>query len=282
LFPSIAGFRAAPAAPHRPPSLTVIMPATATAVPTFTPAATIDQVIARLDAAIDRARRENSRLGFFACLYRQVTVRVKEGIAAGRFQDGPRMERLDVIFANRYLAALEAYQAGRRPTRSWQAAFDGAKADLLILQHLLLGINAHINLDLGVAAAETAPGADIGELEHDFREISVLLGELLDDVQDRIGRVSPWMGLLDWIGMRHDEVVFTFALGGSRDLAWNWARRFATTDAARLPQEIDALDHVVATLASAIRKPHVWVRPVLMAIRLREPKDVGRVLDALS
>jgi hypothetical protein len=258
------------------------MPATDTVPATFTPAATIDEVIARLDAAIDRARRESSRLGLFACLYRQVTARVKEGIAAGRFQDGPRMERLDVIFANRYLAALEAYQAGRRPTRSWLAAFDGAKANLLILQHLLLGINAHINLDLGVAAAETSPGADLAGLEHDFREISALLGEMLEDVQDRISRVSPWMGLLDWIGMRHDEVVFTFALGGSRDLAWNWAQRFATLDAARLPQEIDALDHVVATLADAIRKPHVWVRPVLLAIRLREPKDVGRVLEVLS
>lgn len=258
------------------------MSATAMAPAPFTPAATIDEVIARLDAAIDRARLENNRLGYFACLYRQVTVRVKEGIASGRFQDGPRMERLDVIFANRYLAALEAYQAGRRPTRSWQAAFDAAKGDLLILQHLLLGINAHINLDLGVAAAQTAPGADLAGLEHDFREISALLGELLDDVQDRLGRVSPWMGLLDWIGMRHDEVVFTFALGGSRDLAWKWAQRFATTDAARLPLEIDALDHVVATLAKAIHKPHIWVRPVLLAIRLREVKDVGRVLEALS
>ncbi|WP_420128841.1 DUF5995 family protein [Longimicrobium sp.] len=258
------------------------MPATVMAAAAFTPAATIDEVIARLDAAIDRARRENSRLGYFACLYRQVTVRVKEGIASGRFQDGPRMERLDVIFANRYLAALEAYQAGGRPTHSWRAAFDAAKGDLLILQHLLLGINAHINLDLGVAAAQTAPGADLAGLEHDFREISALLGELLDDVQDRIGRVSPWMGLLDWIGMRHDEVVFTFALGGSRDLAWKWAQRFARTDAARLPLEIDALDHVVVTLAKAIHKPHIWVRPVLLAIRLRESKDVGRVLDALS
>jgi hypothetical protein len=209
-------------------------------------------------------------------------VRVKEGIAAGRFQDGPRMERLDVIFANRYLAALEAYQAGRRTTRSWQAAFDGAKADLLILQHLLLGINAHINLDLGVAAAETAPGASFRALEHDFREISNLLGEMLNDVQDKIARVSPWMGVLDRIGMRTDEEVCTFCLGGSRDLAWKWAQRFSTLERSRLPQEIDALDRIVATLAAPIRKPHVWVRPVLMAIRLREPKDVGRVLDALA
>ena len=260
------------------------MPTTAAAAPgAFVPAATIGEVVSRLDAVIDRARRENSRLGLFACLYRSVTVRVAEGIRAGRFQDGPRMERLDVIFANRYLAALEAYQAGRRPTRSWQASFDAARgANLLILQHLLLGINAHINLDLGIAAAQTSPGAQINALKHDFDEISILLGEMLNEVQDKIARVSPWMGVLDRFGMRTDEEICTFCLGGSRDLAWKWAQRFATVDRARLPQEIEALDAVVAMMAKAIHKPHIWLRPILTAVRLREPKDVGRVLDALS
>jgi hypothetical protein len=256
---------------------------TAPASAAFRPAATLDEVVSRLDAVIARSRRENSRLGFFACLYRSVTVRVGEGIAAGRFQDGPRMERLDVVFANRYLAALDAYQAGRRPTRSWAVAFDAARGgNLLILQHLLLGMNAHINLDLGIAAAQTSPGRDISALQHDFREISRLLGEMMDDVQDRIARVSPWMGVLDRLGMRTDEEICTFCLGGSRDLAWKWAQRFATADRARLPHEIDALDHVVAGLAGPIRSPGVFLRPALAAVRLREPRDVAPVLDAMS
>jgi hypothetical protein len=259
------------------------MPSTNTASPTFRPAASIDEVVSRLDAAIARSRRENSRLGYFACLYRSVTVRVDQGIAAGRFQDGPRMERLDVIFANRYLAALEAYQAGRRPTRSWVAAFDAARGgSLLILQHLLLGMNAHINLDLGVAAAQTSPGREIRGLRHDFHEISRLLGEMLDGVQDKIARVSPWMGVLDRLGLRTDEDVCTFCLGGSRDLAWKWAQRFAATDRARLAREIGALDHVVAALAKPIRSPSLYLRPVLASIRMREPNEVARVLDALA
>ena len=193
------------------------------------------------------------------------------------------MERLDVVFANRYLAALDAYQAGRRPTRSWVAAFDAARGgSLLILQHLLLGMNAHINLDLGVAAAQTAPGRDLPALQHDFREISRLLGEMLEDVQDRIARVSPWMGILDRVGLRTDEEICTFCLGGSRDLAWKWAQRFASVDRSRLPHEIAALDAVVAALAMPIRTPGFFLRPVLAAIRLREPRDVPAVLDALG
>jgi hypothetical protein len=259
------------------------MSATTTASAAARPAISIDEVVSRLDAVIARARRDQSQLGFFACLYRSVTVRVAEGIDAGRFQDGPRMERLDVIFANRYLAALEAYQAGRRPTRSWTVAFDAARGgNLLILQHLLLGMNAHINLDLGVAAAQTAPGRDLPALQHDFREISRLLGEMLEDVQDRIARVSPWMGILDRVGLRTDEEICTFCLGGSRDLAWKWAQRFATTDRARLPHEIDALDQVVAALATPIRTPGFLLRSALATIRMREQKDVGKVLDALT
>ncbi|MEK7325664.1 MAG: DUF5995 family protein, partial [Chloroflexota bacterium] len=47
----------------------------------------IDQVISQLDDIIATARREKSRAGYFAALYRKVTVKVKEGIAAGRFED---------------------------------------------------------------------------------------------------------------------------------------------------------------------------------------------------
>jgi hypothetical protein len=48
---------------------------------------------------IDRARVESSRLGFFAALYREVTARIRKGIAEGRFEDGQRMEQFDVLFA---------------------------------------------------------------------------------------------------------------------------------------------------------------------------------------
>ena len=76
-------------------------------------ATSIDEVIAQLGDLIDRSLRERSRLGFFAALYRKVTVKVKEGIAAGRFDDGRRMERLDVTFANRYLEAVARLRTGQ-------------------------------------------------------------------------------------------------------------------------------------------------------------------------
>ncbi len=98
----------------------------------------IDEVIARLTDIIDISRQEPGRLGYFAALYRKVTISVKQGILNGRFEDGARMEMLDVNFANRYLEAYELHSKGETPTASWQVSFEAAGHwRPLILQHLL-------------------------------------------------------------------------------------------------------------------------------------------------
>src|SRR3984957_9297519 len=99
---------------------------------------TIDDVITSLDAIVQQSYDEASRLGYFAALYRRVTRAVRDGIAAGGFQNGPLMAQLDVVFASRYLDALATFQAGGAASRSWMVAFQGCgDADLLILQQLL-------------------------------------------------------------------------------------------------------------------------------------------------
>lgn len=246
-------------------------------------ASTIDEVIGQLTRIIDRSRSEKSRLGFFAALYRKVTIRVKQGIASGRFDDGPRMERLDVIFANRYLNALETYRSGQEPSACWQVAFrSAASSRLLVLQHLLLGMNAHINLDLGVAAAQTAPGAALPGLKRDFDEISVFLGEMLDEVQTDIAQVSPALGLLDRVGGRSDEVVVNFSMGKARDEAWRAAERLAALPVEQQAAEIASLDRKVALLSQVILHPGVKLALATTLIRLLESRDVPNIIDVLD
>jgi hypothetical protein len=247
------------------------------------PASTIGEVIGRLTGIIHRSRSEGSRLGFFAALYRGVTIRVKEGIESGRFEDGHRMERLDVVFANRYLDALESYQAGKEPSACWQVAFQSAASSrLLVLQHLLLGMNAHINLDLGIAAAQTAPGDALPGLERDFDEISVLLGEMLDQVQAQIAQISPTLGLLDWVGGRKDAVVINFSMGKAREEAWRAAQRLASLPPEQHPYEIAALDRKVTGLSQLIIHPGVKLGLATLVIRLLESRDVARIIDVLA
>ena len=96
-------------------------------------------------------------MGYFAALYRRVTVEVKGRMDKGHFVDPARMEALDAVFANRYLDAYHRYRCGEGTTRAWTYAFTAsADPEPTVLQHLLMGMNAHISLDLGIAAAEVA------------------------------------------------------------------------------------------------------------------------------
>jgi hypothetical protein len=111
------------------------------------PVQTINDVVSALDTIVQQAYDNASRIGYFAALYRRVTFAVRDGLAAGRFANGPLLEKLDVIFALRYLDALGTFQDGGRATHSWMLAFHGCNdPSLLILQQLLAGMNAHINL----------------------------------------------------------------------------------------------------------------------------------------
>jgi hypothetical protein len=247
------------------------------------PAATIDEVVDRLDEVIARSRREASRLGYFAILYRGVTAAVRDGIAAGRFDDGPRMERLDVTFANRYLAAVERHRQGEATSRCWTTAFTAAAQwRPVVLQHLLLGMNAHINLDLGVAAALTCPGDRLPALRRDFDEINDILAAMLNGVQDRLGRISPWMGLVDRLGGRTDEAVLHWSIQKAREAAWNLARRLAPLRPARLDAEVRAVDGLVDLLAHGVRYPGWLLSVGNFVVRLSEPRSVATIMDLLT
>ena len=246
---------------------------------------TIDDVIAQMDQVVERCIRERSRLGYFAVLYRNVTVRVRDAIAAGRFEDGPRMERFDIIFASRYLEAIERFWQNQQPSACWVMAFQARDAwSPIILQHLLLGMHAHINFDLAIAAAQTAPGPELPALKRDFEEITLLLNEMNESIQERVVKVSPWFRLIDYAGGRADEQVLAFAMKASRDLAWKAAQELALTglNGPAFERQIALHDQVVAALAIPIRfPPGRLLRTALLLIRLRESYDVPAVIEML-
>lgn len=247
-------------------------------------ARTIDEVIEHLDEIVDLARREKSRLGYFAALYRNVTRNVKKGILAGNFEDAERMERLDVAFANRYLDALDRYRRGETPSRCWRATFRaGEDWHPIILQHLLLGINAHINLDLGVATAQTSPGTQLAGLRRDFDSINDVLWAMLDDVQDKLRLVSPLMGWLDLAGGSGDEVIMNFSIKRAREAAWRVAERLAPLGPEAMHKEIEVLDRWVEVLAGVIEHPpENSIGVARFFVRVSESRDVGKVIDVLA
>jgi hypothetical protein len=247
------------------------------------PAQNIDEVIARLTYIIDVSRKESSRLGYFAALYRKVTISVKQGILNGLFEDGARMERLDVNFANRYLEAYDLHRNGETPTASWRLSFEAAGHwRPLILQHLLLGVNAHINLDLGIAAVETSTGNQLASLKHDFELINKILAELTQPVQDEIGEVSPWLGFLEKIDPSADDAIVNFSLDRARASAWNFAVRLNSLGGNERIAAVKLRDLEIAALGRLVYKPPGFLLNLgLLAIRSRESNDVARIINEL-
>lgn len=244
-------------------------------------ARTIDEVITRLDDIIALARRERSRVGYFPALYRKVTLRVKQGIAAGEFEDGPRMEQLDVVFANRYLEAYDQQRAGDRPTHAWALAFAATRAwSPIVLQHLLLGMNAHINLDLGIAAATIAPGSELPRLRADFVKINEVLNSLVDTVKGELARIWAPLGPLDRMSGRIEDVVAEFSMGKARDDAWQFAETLAQHEGPARADAIARRDVWTSGFGLCVRHPPLGRLGVLF-IRLGERRDVSENIEIL-
>jgi len=243
----------------------------------------IAEVVDRLTDITSWARRHQSRLGFFAALYRTVTIEVQRGITDGRFENPERMERLDVIFARRYLDAFESYQAGRPVPRSWRLAFDAStRWRPIILQHLLLGMNAHINLDLGIAAATVAPREALPELRRDFDEINAILTGLIAAVEAEISAVSPWIHLLSTVGGEADNALARFNVTVARRVAWAVASNHAPLEIEAQQSHLERVDLAAALLGRAMLHTPLLTSAGLLLIRGRETSTTARVIDMLG
>lgn len=254
---------------------------------TLSPAKTdinsIADVISSLNVLLQDCIRTQSCAGYFAALYKRMTVAVSEGITNGTFEDGYRMEQLDIIFAKRYLQAYEAFQKGEPCTSSWQCALTGCgNSSLIVLQHLVLGINTHINLDLAIAAAAVAPGDRIHALQTDFNRINELITSLVDDVQQCLEQVWFPMRLLNRIATKQNEAVLNFSIGIARKAAWQNAVELAYMNETQRQEKIGEMDAFVTTIGERIIRPGFWPQLLLRFIRMTEFSNVAKTIRLID
>ncbi len=69
----------------------------------------IDDAARNIDQIVDWSIKAQSNIGYFAVLYKRVTLAIHEAINEGVFENGARMAALDVAFARRYFNALNTY-----------------------------------------------------------------------------------------------------------------------------------------------------------------------------
>jgi hypothetical protein len=194
------------------------------------------------------------------------------------------MEQLDVAFANRYLGALESFRQNQPLNSCWRMAFQTASDYWpLIIQQLLVGISAHINFDLGIAAAGSAPGSELAGLRGDFDHINNILGSMILKVRKDVEELSPWIKFLDQLAPTAEDRIINFSFNKARASAWLVATMVNSTPPEKLGTKLSILDDGVAMLGSLIIRPKWWLINLgLRGIRVRESNDVPHIIDVLS
>jgi hypothetical protein len=240
---------------------------------------TIDGVIEQLESIIEDSIAGQSRLGYFAALYKRMTMAVRDAIRDGRFQDAARMERLDVAFATRYLSSRKQYFAGELQGQSWLQAYEAAtREQYTVLQQLLIAINPHVMIDLGVAAARTCPGPAIAGLEQDFNTINTVIASLFPVIDAELDELSPFENRVDhsFFGCIKDDAIRQ-AIDEGRKSSWAFAVSLAGLDLPAQTFVIGQRDRDARLLGDCIlHDPLAWVA------KQRESTDVRANINILN
>lgn len=246
------------------------------------PVTSVDEVVTQIDRIAAQARQQRSRIGYFAALYHHVAHAFRASVRNGAFKRPDLIDALDIAFANRYLEAIHRMQQGAAPSQPWGVAFHAAKhAHPMVVQHLMLGMNAHINFDLGIAAATACDAATLPALHDDFIVMNDVLIALLDEITKDLGRVWPLFGLVHAIARRTDNAILSMGMRDARALAWDFAVALSGMDADARAKAIAARDAEIAELNTALWKPPFPLNLALLIARIGEWESVPRIIEIL-
>jgi hypothetical protein len=219
----------------------------------------VDKVVRQMTRRFDSLASSCDHDAVFSVTYLRVTEEYRRTVEGPTFfEDTPFVNHEDVVFANYYFAAYDAWAAGRTAEvpPAWRVAFDAARDRAVSANgNLLLGINAHVQRDLPfVLYSIGLVRPDGGTRKPDHDRVNEILNRVGDDVIAEIARrFDPTIDDGNPPTTLDDFVLFQ-TLVSWRESAWRKAELLAQapTDEARelVAQEIEA---DAAAQARAIR-----------------------------
>lgn len=216
-----------------------------------------------------------NRMGIFSAVYCRTTNAIHQAIIEKRFEDPKRMEELDVHFALRYIDAYKGYLSGKPITQSWFTAFEASKNNqYLLLQHLLVGMNAHIMLDLAVSSAEISPKDGIYSLKNDFMTVNDVLFELINDFQEIVNINAPLLKIFDVVGLKLDEFLIAKGIENARRKAWEYATQLAYLEGEDFVETVHSIDTEVANNSTKILKAPTVLSPLYWVISKTQKSQI--------
>jgi hypothetical protein len=230
--------------------------------------ATLDDVVAGLAGWEEHFRSRQDRRCVFLTLYGVVSSEMRDRVARGAFLDSRWVHRYAVAFANLYREALDSYESGRLADvpRAWRLCFDAARSGSgLVLQDLLLGVNAHVNNDLPLALTRIAIDPEREQRRRDHDAVNAVLASVMQRATERLAALyAPGFTALDEGAGELDEMLGLFSLEIARDSAWEGAVSLAnarnTFESALAGRLISSRAAVLARLLLAPSRNPVFTR----------------------
>jgi hypothetical protein len=239
---------------------------------------TVDEVVDALVGLEAHFLAHRDRRGVFATGYLAITRAIQRHMEGGGFEDREWTTRYTVRFANLYRVALLDYEdrAPSRVPKAWRIAFDAARADVgLVIQHLILGVNAHINHDLAVALCDVGIDPERDRRYADHARVNQVLEGATAAMKHRVAALyAPVLHRLDRMAGRIDDDVTNFSIPKAREHAWAFAIALtaARRDAERAVLRA-ALDDQAAVLARLVLASPTRHPAFLNSVRFVERLD---------
>ena len=236
---------------------------------------TVDDVIRGLSELEAIFATRHDKRGIFVSAYIPITREIARRIGANEFEDSEWVARYLLAFANLYREALAAdvHRQFDLVPRPWRIAFDEAQhGQALVLQHLILGISAHINRDLPLALYEVTIDPDREMRQRDHTAVNDALWIATNQVQQRLAKLySPFLGVLDLLGGPFDELFTNFSFDVARQAAWEAGVELTdaagSEDRALVERQIEAR---TAALAEVILEPNRLFAPLWQVMKIME------------
>lgn len=209
--------------------------------------------------------------GVFATAYLHITRSISEVFGTNSFLDDTWTQIYLIRFANLYREAVLHYENGDTELvpKAWRIAFDLAKnKEGLIIQHLLLGINAHINHDLAVALFDVKIDPERAQKYADHTHVNLILEKSTEGLKQAVAeKYAPILNRLDrGLGTIDDEIT-GFSIPKAREHAWSFAIALTAAQTS-LEQQI---------LRKSLNEHAAVLSNLIMAAPTRDPRFIGVV-----
>ncbi len=240
------------------------------------------EALQSLQALSAKLREDRDRKGYFAAYLSRYALRLRDAVAAAEFEQSARAERVCVSAVQRYLENTAIFQQGGRPISSWDYALAASRDTwLVVAQHILLGLNAHLNLDVGSAVASACPPEELPGFRSDFEKLCGVHQAVMEEVWTELGQLWPAFAAAGPVLRGAGPTLLRFRLPRAFEQAWRLAQELSGLKAAARGPVLDRYNQTTRQLAEVIRHPGVLNVP-LMSVRLIERGDIAETIELIQ